>query len=782
MARTVIDTADWPVSGTATTSTTGFHDMDEAGEWVHGVDGFGRKYIENVDGSSKTIELIDPSTVAGDDEDSLKISAGIALIKQATLTFSATNVNGRLFDTSPTSQANRMVAQFYAGTNYFGQNSWRFELDGYVGGSTIDHNNGIGIAFGSVVEIGVLFKNSDSEGAGGSMALYVGGRLTGVSTDDPAATTFSNPVKWKLWGDANDEMRTRLYGDRNGQIVIEYNEPTTFSFEVDTIAEESQGYAFRAADIVKGSQATYWEFVSGEANVTLTNYASSGINPQRKRFVADSNGCVVSLQTDLERRRQFNTISVPGIMVDTGGSYQMVLYHKHTGDIIAVLLMTNSALSVASGGQTVQVCEFTQATKRYNLRINRASGRAVIGLEDMTNGTDDGDLLVPVTDAVKAQVAEACKGLVDAPIGIVTITASDCEFDGIFACEGERTGMISSYLGADISGLSPTQEMFDDVMAGDNVFMGIRGHLVYPGATRSATDFHLGPFISPLGRSGGDLNEWIDEGNASQLDQMSGGLIELFEWAVNSLSPVRNSESGTETMITTLSTSLSSLISACIRHGVRLRVHRIVGYPTGGSNDWQAYTLTAVAAMNVAAVAAVKAAGRPDLIQFVDVPGDVDDYFATDGSGGSTGDDIHFDSDGYTAYFNKSMELALREKTMQESIQPFMYSFLLRVFDDHIGKDRYGTKTDIRNLSNALSFGVAQALQRIEGSIGSYTATTETDYIRDLATDLVTDTFTNLAFPYHAETRDEVQSAIAAVLAAADAARIAGANPVSAPS
>jgi len=769
MTITKISTADWPTSGNATEATTGLHDIPgSAGDFVHGVDEFGRKYIENVSGSTQVVVLADPATIADDVGDKLKVCAGLNLIRNAAPTFVNMGADGRVIDTSPLGNTNRTISQIYAGSSYFSGQQWRIDLDGYSGGTTVDYQSVEGIPFGSMVEI--IMENEQS--VAGRHALYCGGICVGISENDQTATTLANLLSWKMWGHGDDEVRSRLYGDRNGEIVIEYNE-ASFGTTIDTVREEEQGYAFRPIEPSNGSQSI-WEFLSGSGNCTPTAYASGGINPGRHRAVISASGTVMQLATELERFKQFDIVLVNGIRVNASGVVVIEVL-DFDGDNLMSLSFSGGDLDLTVGGETVEICSYTEANNRYALRINRAQGVTKIGLEDLTAGTSS-QILDGATDDIKEKVREMCADFVDARIGKIKYTVLNAEIDGIFASSGERSPMASSYVAADINGLSPTQETLN--RQSTSTEMAMKGRKLIPGAASSLPSKHLGPMFTVLGRSGGKFTEYVTN-NLAHLDQIAGGSIEMLEWMVNDFSSVRTNSTNTIAMITTLTNSLETFLNKCIELDISVKVHRQISYPTGGSSDWQVYTNSSVDALNVVAKEMCRLLNRPDLVRYVEVPGDVDDYFATNGSGVSTGDDIHFATQGDQDFPERSELIQNRENTFREAVLPSIYSYLLRVFDDPQGKNKFGSRTEVRDMATLVVFGLIQGIQRIEGTVGTYDSTTEASWVRDLVKDAVLNTFTELSLPNGRETMQEIQDTVAAMISATEAGRTAGLTTVS---
>lgn len=635
-----IDTSTWPTSGTADESSTGLYALGSG--WTHGVDANGRHYIEHANGGgSDQIQIINPASIFGSSGDRCRVAAGIMIALQATIDYANLGTNSRITDTNA---GERAIVTLDTGTDYYGGEQFRFRIDEYGPTATeTQYPDVAGYEFDQVYEVGMEYLYDSP----GWFRIYMDGMQVGV-VQASNMETGPNPDKITYWtfpDVTNDRVRYRLYGDRDGHIRAWDDDyavrPRT---DLQTVANRMPiDQEVETSD----TERNYWRVSSGAAYCSAQVLTSGGINPGRYKMVVTGGSAVIlSVDSFDQAGDPKRMILENGILINAGGSLAIEFFSTMG---VPTSLIGGVRFDGSGNLQTKQnaVASWTTVGSYsegvyYTLRINRArSGDVLVSLEDMTNDFKS-----------SATIATWDSGLDDlfgTDIAEVRFTADECEFEMLVGCDIDHTGGVSSFAGTDLNAVTPAREVPNKVWAQFPRPNHVRS---LPGGPERIGLAAGKPWVvSTVGRSGNNITDFVNHNLAAlTIFQQYAGELDLIEWMVNDFYAVRASEANTITARDAIYAAVVALIDFCCLHNIYLAVGAAIPYPTGGSSNWQSYTLDAVAYLNTAVRAYMLSKGRPDVLRWAAAQGDVDTYYATDGSGGSTGDDIHFTSAGDEQY------------------------------------------------------------------------------------------------------------------------------------
>jgi len=632
-----IDTSLWPTSGTATEVTTrggaasGIEGLDS--DWTHGVDSEGRKYIEHANtGSDDSIDIIDAADIFGSADDRVRVQAGIMLVKNNDLSYSTVGGSQeRFFDTV---SGERVIMLLRHGTTFFSGGGWRFEIAEF--GATATEENypsGDGLDFDTWYEIATECNFSSS----GWIRFYVDGIQVSASDADQSSVNPDRIARWKIPVVPNDDVRYRIYGDRDGYISVIDDD---FEYLPRYSEEVSSPCQFRFMDLQASETASdrgFWQW-SAASEVTMTPYATGGINPSRLYAAVTSTGSTASLRSNFESSlsEKRNMVLINGIKINSGGSLSVVFTTDSTE--LGRVIFDSGNVQIKHGAAAAQNIMTYDNSSRYCLRMNRYGGSLRVGLEDLTADFESAATIQLADISITNQGGLSTEHYED-----IDLICNDCEVDGVTGLDTEFTALVSSYVGTDINALSPTQEMHNRLW---NNFPKPSAYLAFPGRLQESADLSTGYAFTTLGRSGNEITDFVTY-NSAALDLFTGHTLIALEWIVNDLSPVRLSEANTIVTRDQIYNSMDSLIDTCIENDIELWVGKPVPVPSGGSFDFQDYTIDAYTWLGSNVKTLLESKRNPNLLYWAEVDTTTADYFT------AGVDDVHFNTAGDALYYTR---------------------------------------------------------------------------------------------------------------------------------
>jgi len=624
-----IDTSLWATSGAATElstrggAATGIGGLDA--NWTHGSDSNGN-YIEhaNTGGSDDLIDIIDSGSIFGSVGDRVRIQAGIMLIKNSTIDYTDLGGGERFFDTV---SGERSIFSLRHGTNFYSGEGFRFEGAEFGGTSTEDGINASeGLKFSTLYEFAIDCEFDDP----GWVRMFVDGvEYTNVDSgaNGMSGINADRIAQWKIPDVPDDRVTYRIYGDRDGMIRVITDD---FEFLPKYSEEANSDCIFRFADV--GISETendrgFWIW-SDAAEVTSVKYATGGTNPARRRFVVTSTGSTGSLRQPFEtiNSTRMNMVLINGLLINSGGSLSIVFT---TGSELGRIIFEDGNVKIKHGVYAAQNIMTYSDSSRYCLRLNRYDGKLRVGLEDLSNNFETSETIqyadIDITNS---------GGLASSHYENIDFIANDCEIDGITGMVKEFSGLVSSFVGADVSGLAaPTQHMFNRTWA---AFPRAWSSNLFPGYLAREYDLSSGYAFTTIGRSGNEITDFVDE-NSAALPLFAGHSLVVLEWIINDLSPVRTIEGSVITTRDEIFAKMETLVDSCIENNITLWIGKAIKPPLGESGqNWQSYVHDAYDYLNTNVKAMLLSKNRPDLLFWSEFDDTITDYYL------GSNDDVHF--------------------------------------------------------------------------------------------------------------------------------------------